>query len=107
MEAPLKGLQSNGKRILLWIVATLGLFSSVARIATAFYYSARMPQFPDPASGRIYRTVAAYNSAVYVTRRELQWVDLLNYDLMTLVGFGVVLLALFVIIPKARREGEL
>ena len=99
--------QAKGKQVLLWTVSITGFVTAVARIVTAFYYSAVMPRWPEPMSGRLYPAGAAYNTAVYVTRRELQWINFLNYDLMTFLGLGIVLLAVTVIIPKARREGKL
>ena len=107
MEPPRKTPESKGKRVLLLTVAMLGFLTGAARIATAFYFLAEMPRLPDPARGRVYPSGAAYNTAVYVTSRELKLVDFLNYDLMTLLGLGVILIAVFVIIPKTRREGQL
>ena len=103
----IRGEKSGLKQALLWIVAITGFLCAAGRIATALYYLEAMPRFADPLSGRVYRTGAAFNTAVYVTKSELQWIDFLNYGLMTFLGVGVVFLALFVIIPKARREGRL
>src|SRR5580692_6048678 len=95
----IRGEKSNLKQILVWIVAITAFFCAAARIMTAFYYLSAMPRFADPLNGRVYRTGAAFNTAVYVTKSELKWIDFLNYGLMTFLGVGVIFLALFVIIP--------
>jgi hypothetical protein len=58
-------------------------------------------------AGKVYPATAAFNTGVYVTKTELRWVEFLNYDLSAVVGLGVVFMAVFVLIPRARREGQL
>ena len=98
---------SKTKQKVVWAVALTGFLSAAARIATAICYLVFMPRIPDPLGGRVYRTTAAFNTGVYVTKAELGWVEFLNYDLIAVVGLGVVLMAVFVLIPRARREGQL
>lgn len=71
------------------------------------YYLAVMPRLPEPLTGRIYLAGAANNTAVFVNKSELAWLNFLHYDMTSVVGILVVLLAIFVIIPKVRREGQL
>jgi hypothetical protein len=44
---------------------------------------------------------------VYVTGGEAQWIDFLNYYVITAVGASVVLIVIFVLIPATRRSGDL
>jgi hypothetical protein len=97
----------KGKHLFIGIVAIIGFFTAAARIVTAFYYLNANPRSAQPATERVYPVGAAYNTLVFVNKRELEWLNFLNYDMMTVLGLGVVLLAVFVIIPKARREGKL
>jgi hypothetical protein len=97
----------GAKQILIGAVCLIGFLTAIARIGTGLYYSEVMPRSPEPLSGRIYRAGAAFNTAVYVKKTELDWLNFLNYDMMSLLGIGVVLMAVFVIIPKARQEGRL
>ena len=89
------------------IVCAAVFFTAVANIGTSVYYLAVMPRLPQPPTGRIYRAGAAHNTAVYVNKSELTWLSFLHYDAMCVAGLSVVLLAIFEIIPKARREGRL
>jgi hypothetical protein len=89
------------------VVCVIGFFAAVANILTSIYYVTVMPRLPQPVTGRIYQTGAAYNTAVYVSEKEFAWANFVHYDLMSVAGISLVLLAILVLIPKARREGRL
>jgi len=78
-----------------------------ARIVTLVYFWNCMPRSPEPQTGKIYPATAAWNTLVYVTRRQFAWQNILENYLMTIVGVVLVLVAVFVIIPEARRAGQL
>jgi len=87
-------------------VGLLCFATFVAEMVTLGYYVAVMPQLPQPTTGRIYLVVFSKIGAVYVNKNEIAWANFLRYDMMTIVGVAVVLVAIFVIVPKARRRGR-
>jgi hypothetical protein len=103
----LGGREFTAQNVFTSVVCVVAFLTAIANIGTSLYYLAVMPRLPEPLTGRTYRAGAAYNSAVYVSKGEFAWLNFLHYDLMSVVGVSVVLLAIFVIIPKARREGRL
>ena len=103
----LGGREFTAQNIFTGAVCVVAFLAAIANIGTSLYYLAMMPRLPEPLTGRTYRAGAAYNSAVYVNKGEFAWLNFLHYDLMSGVGVSVVLLAVFVIVPKARREGRL
>src|SRR5579864_2404535 len=78
-----------------------------ARLITVFYFWNAMPRTPEPSTGHIYPAGAAYNTLVYVTRKERAWSDFITYDTGTIVGVGMVLFVILILLPGARRQGEL
>jgi hypothetical protein len=103
----LAGREFTAQKVFKGVVCIVGFLTAIASIGTSVYYLAVMPRLPEPLTGRIYLAGAANNTAVYVNKSEFAWLNFLRYDMMSAVGISVVLLAIFVIIPKARREGQL
>jgi len=95
------------KSIALGCLLAAMLLTAVARLGTQFYYLESMPRSPQPQSGRIYPAGAAYNTLVYVNKKELAWTNFIDYYMMTAVGVGVVLFVVLIFLPAARRSGQL
>jgi hypothetical protein len=94
------GNNAFAKKILVGLLAGTVVFTVAAEIYLRFHFAAAMPRSPDPLSGRTYRTMAVYGSAVYVNKQELDRVDFVNYDLMSVSG--IFMLVLFYL--KARLK---
>ncbi len=78
----------------------------MADTVTACYYEAVMPRLPQPMMGRVYRAGWSKMGVVYLNGREFAWVNFLRYDMMTATGICLVLVAIFVVLPQARRENR-
>jgi len=103
----LGGREFTAQNVFTGVVCIVAFLTAIANIGTSLYYLAVMPRLPEPLTGRIYPAGAAYNTAVYVNKSEFAWLNFLHYDMMSVVGISVVLFAIFVIMPKAQREGGL
>ncbi|PYX31967.1 MAG: hypothetical protein DMG80_09225 [Acidobacteria bacterium] len=103
----MSGRESTAQKVFACVVCIFGFLTAIANIGTSLYYLAVMPRLPEPVTGRIYLAGVAFNTGVYVNKGEFAWLNFLHYDMICVVGISVVLLAIFVIIPKARRKGRL
>jgi hypothetical protein len=99
-------LQITARTAFAGLFCIVGCFYFVGDTVTACYYQAVMPRLPQPMTGRIYRASWPKMAAVYVNEREIAWANFLRYDMMTVFGICIVLLAIFVIIPQVRRESR-
>lgn len=84
-----------------WFV--LAAFTAISTIGTSFYLL-NEPRTPDPQTGRVYPTGAAYGTLVYATKKESDWQNFVHYDLMTAVGSGVVVIGIIVMVRWHRGE---
>ena len=103
----LSGREFTPQKVFTGLVCIFGFLTAIANLGTSLYYLAVMPRLPEPVTGRIYLAGAAFNNGVYVNKGESAWLNFLHYNMISVVGISVVLLAIFVTIPKARREGRL
>ena len=79
------------KTVVCLLVGTV-LFTVFAEIYIRVHYAAVMPRSPEPQTDRIYRTMAAFGTAVYVNKQEIDRVDFVNYDLVSVSGIFMLLL---------------
>jgi hypothetical protein len=103
----LGGREFTAQNVFTGFVCIVAFLTAIANVGTSLYYLAGMPRIPEPLTGIIYPVGAAFNTGVYINKGESVWLNFLHYDMMSVVGISVVLLAIFVIIPKALREGQL
>ena len=96
----LKPTAQLAKKIVIAVWLATAVFAALASIGTQFYLLGQMPHSPDPGTGRIYPTGAAYNTRVYVTQTELAWQDFLKYDLVTVTGCGVAAFGIVALIRE-------
>ncbi|MGB2592813.1 MAG: hypothetical protein WBG02_19650 [Candidatus Acidiferrum sp.] len=89
------------RRTLLIIMGGTVLFTAVALLWIRVRYAAVMPHVPQPQTGRIYRTMAAFGTAVYVSEKELDWVNFVSYDLMEVSG--IFMLILYFLVTKLKK----
>src|ERR1700733_13906081 len=80
------------KRTVVSLLVATVLFTVAAEIYIRVHYAAVMPRSPEPQTGRIYRTMAAFGTAVYVNKQEIDRVDFVNYDLMSVSAIFMLLL---------------
>jgi hypothetical protein len=97
----LSGREFTAQNVFTGVVCIFGFLTAIANLGTSLYYLAVMPRLPEPVTGRIYLAGAAFNTGVYVNKGEFAWLNFLHYDMISVVGISVVLLAIFAIIPKA------
>ncbi|MGB2593148.1 MAG: hypothetical protein WAJ96_21055 [Candidatus Acidiferrum sp.] len=89
------------RRILFIVMGGTVLFTAVALLWIRVRYAAVMPHVPQPQTGRIYRTMAAFGTAVYVSEKEHDWANFVSYDLMGVSG--VFMLVLYFLVAKLRK----
>jgi hypothetical protein len=100
-------LQISARSFFTSLFCIVVAFSFLAHTVTASYYVAVMPRLPQPTTGRIYRAGFPKMGEVYLNEREFAWVNLLQYDMPIACGVSIVLLAIFVVLPQARRKSRL
>ena len=81
-----------GKKTLVCLLVGTVVFTFAAEIYIRIRYAAVMPRSPEPQTGRVYRTMVAWGNVVYVNKQEIERVDFVNYDLMSVSGIFMLLL---------------
>jgi hypothetical protein len=84
------------RRALICILGGILVISFATTLYTRVHYAAVMPQSPQPQSGRIYRTMAGFGTSVYINKQEQDWVNFVDYDLMTVSGICALVLVFLV-----------
>src|ERR1022692_1527584 len=95
--------RKRAKVALTCLLSGVLLVNCIAGLYTAFYYWGAMPRTPQPQTGRVYRAGAAYNTAVYVTKGEFDWVNFLEYDMAPISLICGLFVCFLWIRPKQRR----
>ena len=80
------------KRAIAGVLFAFCLSVVILIIYTPVHYYSVMPRIPQPQTGRLYPTMAAFGARVYVNQREHDWLDFLHYDLMSAFAVSMVLL---------------
>jgi len=80
------------KRAVAGAVLAFCLSVVILNLYTAVHYYSVMPRGPQPETGRVYPTMAAYGARVYVKEREHDWLDFLHYDLTSAGAVSMLLL---------------
>lgn len=88
------------KRILEGVLVVVVAAILAARFLVPLHYAGVMPRLPDPTSGRVYRVYVGSGIDVYLDKREVNLLDLLNYGLSPVA----VALMLLLVYPNLRHR---
>jgi len=88
-------MEIRRKRILEGVLVTVVAVILAARFLVPLHYAGVMPRLSDPKSGRIYRVYVGSGIDVYLNKREVNLLDLLNYELSPVAVALMLLLVYF------------
>jgi hypothetical protein len=94
-------MENPRKRLLESVLAIIIILIFAARFFVPLHYAGVMPRQPEPQSGRVYRVAVGSGIVVFLNKREINLMDLLNYELSPV---AVALLFVLVFLNLRRQQ---
>ncbi len=76
----------DSKRLTVYLLIGVAVCTFITRIYVQIWFADVMPHSPQPMTGRVYREMAAFGTAVYLNKSEVHFMRALDIGFILSIG---------------------